>query len=42
MNNDLTEAQRLAKDERRLKGDERILGDSQFALDVLRASEEGL
>ena len=35
-----SEARRLGKREKRLKGDERILGDSQFVLDVLKESEE--
>ena len=34
------EARKLGKGERRLKGDERILGDTQFVLDVLKESEE--
>lgn len=35
-----SEARKLGKSERRLKGDERILGDSEFVLDVLKESEE--
>jgi REP element-mobilizing transposase RayT len=35
-----SEARKLGKREKRLKGDERILGDSQFVLDVLKESEE--
>ena len=35
-----SEARKLGKDERRVKGDERILGDTQFVLDVLKESEE--
>ena len=35
-----SEARKLGKAERRLKGDERILGDSQFVLDTLQAAEE--
>ena len=35
-----TEARKVGKRERRLKGDERILGDTQFVLDVLKESEE--
>ena len=34
------EAKKLRKDERRLKGDERILGDSQFVLDTLKETGE--
>jgi REP element-mobilizing transposase RayT len=34
------EARKLRKKERRLKGDERILGDSQFVLDTLKESGE--
>ena len=35
-----SEARKLGKRERRLKGDERILGNSEFVLDVLKESEE--
>jgi putative transposase len=35
-----SEARKVGKRERRLKGDERILGDTQFVLDVLKESEE--
>jgi hypothetical protein len=35
-------AQALRKGEGRLKGDERILGDSEFVLKVLEQCEEGL
>jgi putative transposase len=35
-----SEARKLGKREKRLKGDERILGDSQFVLNVLKESEE--
>ena len=35
-----SEARKLGKDERRVKGDERILGDSQFVLDTLQEAEE--
>jgi putative transposase len=35
-----SEARKLGKDERRVKGDERILGDSQFVLDTLQVAAE--
>jgi len=35
-----SEARKLGKSEKRLKGDERILGDSQFVLDTLKESSE--
>ena len=35
-----SEARKVGKREKRLKGDERILGDSQFVLDVLKEAEE--
>jgi len=35
-----SEARKLGKSERRLKGDERILGDSQFVLDTLQVADE--
>lgn len=35
-----SEVRKLGKGERRLKGDERILGDSQFVLDTLKEAEE--
>ena len=35
-----SEARKLGKSEKRLKGDERILGDSQFVLDTLQETEE--
>ena len=35
-----SEAGKVGKREKRLKGDERILGDSQFVIDVLEESEE--
>jgi len=34
------EARKLGNEERRQKADERILGDSQFVMDVLRAADE--
>ena len=35
-----SEERKLGKSEKRLKGDERILGDSQFVLDTLQETEE--
>ena len=35
-----SEARKLSKNERRVKGDERILGDSQFVLETLQEAEE--
>ena len=35
-----SEVRKLGKSEQRLKGDERILGDSQFVLDTLKEAEE--
>ena len=35
-----SEARRLGKEEKRVKGDERILGDSEFVLDTLKESSE--